>query len=91
MPYEPLTKVRLTRALRRLGELAQARKLTLEVSLYGGAVFTLVYGSRDSTRDVDAIVRPSVEGQELAAAVAREQDLPEDWLNSYVRQFLSPK
>jgi len=27
-----------------LGELAQAKGLTLEVALYGGAVFTVVYG-----------------------------------------------
>jgi hypothetical protein len=91
MPYEPLSKVRITRALQRLGELAQAEKLTLEVAFYGGAVFALVYGSRDATKDVDALVRPSKEAQRLAAAVAREQGLPADWLNDQVKQFLSPK
>lgn len=91
MPYEALTKTRLLAALRRLGELAQAEGLTLEVSLYGGAVFTLVYGSRDSTKDVDAIVRPSAEGKRLAAAVAQEQGLPEDWLSDDVRQFVAAK
>jgi len=59
MPYRPLTKADILRALNRLGELAQTKGLTLEVALYGGAVFTVVYGSRDSTKDVDAIVRPS--------------------------------
>ena len=58
----------------------------LEVALYGGAVFTLVYGSRDATRDVDAIIKAA----RLVAAVAKEQDLPEDWLNGEVKQFLSP-
>ncbi len=91
MPYEPLTKIRITRALRRLGELAHARKLTLEVSLYGGAVFTLVYGSRTATKDVDAVVRPSELAHELAGIVAAEQGLTEDWLNESVRQFLAPK
>ena len=91
MPYESLTKRRITRALRRLGELAQARKLTLEVSLYGGAVFTLVYDSRPATKDVDAVVRPSVVAHELAAMVAAEQGLPEDWLNENVKQFLAPR
>jgi hypothetical protein len=91
MPYEALTKRRITRALRRLGELAHDRKLTLEVSLYGGAVFALVYGSRDATKDVDALVQPSAVARELAAIVAREQDLPEDWLNDQVRQFLAPR
>jgi hypothetical protein len=91
VPYEPLTKTQLTRALRRLGELAQGQGVTLELSLYGGAVFTLVYGSRDSTRDVDAVIRPDEIGQRLAAKVAVELGLPRDWLNDDVKQFLAEK
>ena len=91
MPYESLTKTRITGALRRLGELAHDRKVTLELSLYGGAVFTLVYDSRPATKDVDAIVRPSAVAQDLAALVAEEQKLPEDWLNDSVKQFLAPQ
>lgn len=91
MPYEALSRARLLAALRRLGALAQAEGLVLEVSLYGGAVFTLVYGSREATRDVDALVRPAKEAARLAAVVAREQDLPEDWLSDRVRQFLADK
>lgn len=91
MPYEALTKARLFAALRRLGQLAQAEGLTLEVSLYGGAVFTLVYGSRDTTKDVDALVRPAGDGRRLAAVVARELGWPDDWLNDHVRQFVAAK
>jgi len=91
MPYESLSKARITQALRRLGELAHAEQLTLEVALYGGAVFTLVYGSREATKDVEALVRPSKEAKRLAAAVASEQGLPSDWLNDQVKQFVSPK
>lgn len=57
--------------------------------MYGGAVFTLVYGSRNTTRDVDAVVRPASEGKRLALVVAREQQLPEDWLSDQVTQFLA--
>ncbi|HTO05338.1 MAG TPA: hypothetical protein VL069_16635 [Opitutus sp.] len=89
MPYESLSRVRITQALRRLGELAHARKVTLEVSLYGGAVFTLVYGSRDATKDVDAVVRQSKLARKLALQVAKELGLPEDWLNDQVKQFLA--
>jgi hypothetical protein len=74
-----------------LGELAHAQKVTLEVSLYGGAVFTLVYGSRDSTKDVDAVIRQNEIARTLARKVARELSLPDDWLNDQVRQFLSEK
>ncbi len=91
MPYEALTKARITQALRRLGELAHAEKLVLEVSLYGGAVFALVYDSREGTKDVDAIVRPSEAAQRLALVVAREQGLAEDWLNDQVRQFIAAR
>lgn len=91
MPYEPLSRNRITQALRRLGELAREQGVTLEISLYGGAVFTLVYGSRDATKDVDAIVRPGQIGQTLAVKVAAELGLPDDWLNDDVKQFLAEK
>jgi len=91
MPYEALTRKRITQALRRLAELAHEQKITLEISLYGGAVFTLVYGSRDATKDVDAVVRQSEVGKALATKVATELGLPEDWLNEDVKQFLSEK
>jgi predicted nucleotidyltransferase len=91
VPYEPLSRARITQALRRLGELAREKGTRLEVSLYGGAVFTLVYGSREATKDVDAVVRQSETAGILAARVARELALPEDWLNDHVKQFLAEK
>ena len=62
----------------------------LELALYGGAVFTLVYSSRETTKDVDAIIKPADAGQRLVKVVAAEQNLPDDWLNGEVQQFLSP-
>lgn len=91
MSYENLSRARITQALRRLGELAHEQKLTLEVSLYGGAVFTLVYGTRDATKDVDAVVRQSGIAKKLALRVAQELNLPADWLNDQVKQFLAEK
>ena len=91
MPYEPLDRTRLTQALRRLGQLAVSEGVELELSLYGGAVFTLVYGSRDSTKDVDALIQPSDIGRRLARQVASEQALPEDWINADVAQFLAER
>ena len=71
----------------RLGALLE----TLELSLYGGAVFTLVYASRESTRDVDGLIRPKAEGDRFARRVAEEQDLPADWLSDDVAQFLADR
>ena len=78
-------------ALRRLGELAGEDGIRLEVSLYGGTVFLLAYESREATRDVDGLLHPREEGEKMIAQVAREMDLPEDWLNGNVAQFVSPK
>ncbi len=89
MPYEALTKARLTKALRRLSELATAEGIVLELALYGGAVFTLVYGSREFTKDVDGIIRPAETGARLIQQVATEQALSENWLNDDIRMFLS--
>ena len=91
MPYDALSQDRLRQALRRLGELAQAEGVELELSLYGGAVFTLVYGSRESTKAVDGVIRPSEIGHKLARQVAREQALPEDWLNGDLARFLAER
>lgn len=90
MPYEYLNKARLTAALRRLSELATAEGIVLDVALYGGAVFTLVYGSKEATKDVDAIIKPADTGARLVAKVAEELVLHPDWLEGGVRQFLSP-
>ena len=74
-----------------MGELAREQNTTLEVSLYGGAVFTLVYRSRETTKDVDAVVRQSELAGILAARVAGELALPDDWLNDHVKKFLAEK
>lgn len=91
MSYGSLSRNRIVQALRRLGVLAHEQKVTLEISLYGGAVFMLVYGSRDATKDVDALVLPSEIGKTLVAKVAAELSLPADWLNDDVMQFLAEK
>ncbi|MFP4166048.1 MAG: hypothetical protein ACLFUF_02650 [Opitutales bacterium] len=78
-------------ALRRLGQLAEAQSIKLEISIYGGSAFLLAYNSREGTKDIDALLKPREEGERLATRVARELDLPEDWINRNVVQFISPK
>jgi len=79
--------------LRRLSALAKAEGVALEVCFYGGSCLMLAYGYEDRrlTKDVDALFRPSDVAQGLVRKVAAEEDLPEDWVDSGVRQFLSPK
>jgi hypothetical protein len=86
-----MNREHILQALRHLGNLALKKGIRLEISIYGGAAFLLAYNSREATKDIDAILQPREVGERLAAQVARELDLPEDWLNADVTQFVSPK
>lgn len=86
-----MRKETILQALKYLGSLAQAQNVRLEVSIYGGAAFVLAYNSRESTKDIDALFHPKKIGEQLICQVAKDLDLPEDWLNSNVSQFVSPK
>jgi len=81
----------ILQALQRLGELARLNDTRLEISIYGGCAFLLAYNSREATKDVDALLVPRELGNRLVLQVSVEFGLPEDWLNSNVAQFISPK
>jgi hypothetical protein len=77
--------------LTRLGELAQARGLHIDLTLMGGAVMVLAFQARAATRDVDVFIRAPREARlvrELAKQVARERDWNEDWLNDGAKGYL---
>lgn len=60
-----------------------------EVSLFGGAAMCLVYGSRSSTKDIDAVFAPTPEMYAIIQNIAEEYGLPSDWLNNGVKGFVS--
>jgi hypothetical protein len=85
------TRQEIETGLRRLGELAQAKNLQVELILVGGAVMTLRFGARQSTRDVDAVIllpREAKLVREIARQIAEEYDWPEDWLNDGAKGYL---
>lgn len=86
-----MNKRTILHALRRLGELAHAEGLTLEVTVYGGVAMLLLFDSRTATKDVDAILRPEAEAKRLAARVGDELGLPDGWIGGDVAMFLSNK
>ncbi|MBB6732805.1 hypothetical protein H7C18_17975 [Cohnella sp. CBP 2801] len=75
--------------LERINEHLKSRQLSGEISLFGGAAMCLVYGSRSSTKDIDALYAPTPEMYQIIDAVAKEYGLPSDWLNNGVKGFVS--
>lgn len=61
----------------------------MEIALYGGTVMMLAYDCRKATKDVDAIFQPPGVVEPLITQVAREYGLPEDWMNSGVKEFVA--
>ena len=51
----------------------------------------LAYDCREATRDIDAICFPPDVVAPLINQVARELDLPVDWMNDGVRDFVAPR
>jgi hypothetical protein len=85
------TREEIIQGLTRLGELANARGIQIELTLMGGAVMVLAFQTRASTRDVDVFIRSPHEARivrELAKQVARERDWEEDWLNDAAKGYL---
>ncbi len=91
-PQQPrLTRELILRALGSLSEELAKRGECGEVCLFGGTVMVLAFTARVSTKDVDALFRPTQTIREAAHQIAHEQNLPEDWLNDGVKGFLSAK
>lgn len=87
-----LSRTEISQALERLGELAVAQKIQVELLLVGGAAMVLLYNARLSTRDLDVIIlrpRQAHLVRSLASQVADEFNLPLEWLNDGVKGFMA--
>lgn len=60
-----------------------------EIILAGGAVMALVYGARNSTKDIDALFVPSTEMRDIIKNISIKYNLTRDWLNDGVKGFFT--
>jgi Nucleotidyltransferase of unknown function (DUF6036) len=86
----PLSADDINRAFAALSEELQRHQQHAEIVVVGGAALVLLFGARESTKDVDAyFVKPAAaEIRAAAEAVANRLELPRDWLNDGARGYL---
>ena len=82
-----LTRDTIRELLEALNRELEARSVTGEIGLCGGAVMCLVFKARASTKDVDAIFEPARILREAARKVGRRMNVPEDWLNDAAKGY----
>jgi hypothetical protein len=85
----PLSAEEIQKAFGALSEELARRGDRGQMAIAGGAALVLLYNARQSTKDVDAFfVQPDPpRAREAAARVARELELPEDWLNDAAKGY----
>ena len=72
-------------ALTALAAALDARGLTGEMYVVGGAAIAIAYDARRSTRDIDAVFEPKIAIYEVAGEVGDRLGLPVGWLNDAVK------
>jgi hypothetical protein len=73
-----------------LGELGQrlaAKGVEATIYIVGGAAIALELDPRRVTVDVDGVFHPETTVRDEARAMAKEHELPEDWLNDNAKAF----
>lgn len=86
-----MDKVEMIRRLGLLNQELAARNITGEICIVGGAAMVLAFGSRQSTEDIDALMKPSSEIRTIAAQIAQEHSFPSGWINDGVKGFFSQR
>ena len=86
-----LTREAILRAVQALSDELGKQDIIGEVCLFGGTAMRLAFTARLTTKDVDALFRPTQTIRNLARLIAAEQNLPADWLNDSVKGFLSAR
>lgn len=88
MPEKYFTRARILRALQALGDELTRQGVHGQIFIVGGAAMALAYSDRRVTKDIGAVFEPKSVIYQAAATVARDMNLPDDWLNDAVKGFM---
>src|SRR5579885_3330944 len=84
-----MDKREIEKYLKMLGQELATEQRTGKILLVGGAVMVLIVGNRVSTRDIDASFENEAAAiREAVLHIARQEELPPDWLNDGAKGFL---
>lgn len=86
-----LSKNDIEKLLLEVDKKLKERRKTGELVIAGGATLALVFDARDSTKDIDALFRPSEDFRQIIDEIANENELESDWLNDGVKGFFTDK
>ena len=82
-----LDRVLIKKLFHSLNEELATRDVHGEIGICGGAVMCLVYQSREATKDIDGIFKPTKEMKRASRRVAAEFGLDDDWLNDAAKAY----
>ena len=75
-----LSKGQMIDLLYKINRKLEDQGISGEILMAGGASLTLVYDTREGTKDIDALFEPSGAIRKIIEDIAREDDLDNDWL-----------
>lgn len=91
MKKEVFTKKKIIHLLKLLSQELEKRELKGEILIVGGSAMVIAFKARIATKDIDAIFEPKSNIYEISKEIAKNQDLPENWLNDAVKGYMSEK
>lgn len=83
-----ISKEDIERFLKEINDEMKNRNITGEIVICGGAVMTMVYEARPSTKDVDGLYVPTGPINEIAWNIAVREGIEADWLNDAAKGFI---
>lgn len=86
--FSMITKDDIERFLQEINDEMEKRDVTGEIVICGGAVMTMVYEARPSTKDLDGLFAPIGPINEIARNIATREGLEDDWLNDAAKGFI---